>query len=76
LYKLIDYFKALLIIPITLILSGVSMTSEKVDNTVSELFKYSLIGSITNGDNTQFVFVIESLSFLIFFCNPIWKYYT
>lgn len=66
-YKLIDYFKALLIIPMTLILSGVSMTSEKVDNSVSELFKYSLIGSITNGDNTQFVFVIESLSFLIFF---------
>ena len=67
-YKLIDYFKALLIIPMTLILSGVSMTSEKVDNTVSELFKYSLIDSITNGDNTQFVFVIESLSFLIFHC--------
>ncbi len=66
-YKLLDYLKALLIIPMTLILSGVSMTSENVDNSVSELFKYSLIGSITSGDNTQFVFVIESLSFLIFF---------
>ena len=66
-YKLIDYLKTLLIIPMTLILSGVSMTSENVENTVSELFKYGLIGSITAGDNTQFVFVIESLSFLILF---------
>ena len=66
-YKLLDYLKAILIIPMTLILSGVSMTSENVDNSVPELFKYSLIGSVTSGDNTQFVFVIESLSFLIFF---------
>ncbi len=43
------------------------MTSENVDNSVSELFKYGLVGSVTTGDNTQFVFVIESLSFLIMF---------
>lgn len=66
-YKLVDYLKSLLIIPVTLLLSGVSMISKNVDNSVSELFKYSLVGSVTSGDNIQFIFVIENLSFLIMF---------